>query len=76
MNKKSGLPSVISTHRLSHKHDFDWDNVKILDKEPSYKKRLISEMIHIKKQHNSINKQTDTESFPDSYLPIINNFPR
>jgi len=73
INKKSGLPSVISTHRLSQKHDFDWDNVKILDKEPSYKKRLTSEMIHIKIQHNNINKQTDTDAFPDTYLHIIKN---
>ncbi|EFN67293.1 hypothetical protein EAG_00147, partial [Camponotus floridanus] len=30
-------------------HAFDWDNVRILDKENFYYKRLVSEMIHIKK---------------------------
>ena len=40
----------------------------ILDVEPSYNKRLISEMIHIKKQRQGINKQNDTESLPEPYL--------
>ena len=36
--------SVISEHRIENNHDFNWKNVKILDKEPSvrndsYKKR-------------------------------------
>ena len=29
-------------------HEFDWNNVKIIDYESNYKKRIISEMIHIK----------------------------
>ena len=35
-------------------HDFDWNNIQILDKEPCYNKRLISEMLNIKKQKNLI----------------------
>ena len=31
---------------------------KILDKEPNYFKRLVSDMIHIKKEDKTINKQT------------------
>lgn len=53
-------------------HDFDWDHVEILDKETNYSKRLISEMLHIKEQHNSINRQTDTELLPITYLPTLN----
>jgi len=34
---------------------FEWNNIKILDNEPSYHKRLISEMMHIKKQHKGFN---------------------
>lgn len=71
INKLTNSPSVISQHRLSHNHEFNWDNVEILDNERMYSKRLISEMIHIKKQTNSINKQNDTEQFPDAYLPFI-----
>jgi len=73
--KKSGPPSVISSHRLDFQHEFIWDNVKILDREPSYYKRLIAEMIHVKKQSHGLNKQQDTESFPDSYIPILDLFP-
>jgi len=71
INKPTSSPSVISQHRLTHNHEFDWNNIKILDKEQTYHKRLISEMIHIKKQTSSINKQNDTEQFPDIYLPYI-----
>jgi len=35
-------------------------------------KRLISEMLHIKKQTNSLNFQTDTEDLHVAYLLIIN----
>ncbi|KAL6253982.1 hypothetical protein P5V15_015836 [Pogonomyrmex californicus] len=37
-------------------HEFNWDNIKILDKEPSWK-RIVSEMIHIKKQSHGLNKR-------------------
>ncbi|EZA55680.1 hypothetical protein X777_04189 [Ooceraea biroi] len=74
INKKSGSPSVISTHRLSSGHDFDWDDVQILNKEGSYKKRLVSEMVNIKRQLKSLNLQNDTEFLSDDYLPILNMF--
>lgn len=41
--------SVIITD-LSLSHNFDWENVDILDTETSYYKRLISETLHIKNQ--------------------------
>jgi len=47
INKKNGSPSV-TEHRLKFRHDFAWDNVKIIDNERSYPKKLISEMVHIK----------------------------
>jgi len=31
-------------------HSFDWNNVSVLDSEPNYNKRLISEMLHIKER--------------------------
>jgi len=72
INKKSGALSVISQHRLQDGHEFDWDNVIILDTEPIYYKRLVSEMVHIKLQVNGLNKQSDTELLADAYLPILN----
>ena len=49
INKTLGSPSVTSNHRVTHNHDFEWNNVKILDFVPSYNKK-ISKMVHIKKQ--------------------------
>ena len=69
---KTSVRSVITEHRLQFDHDFQWDKVKILDEEPCYRKRLISEMLNIKKQKNSLNLQTDTKGLHKVYLPIIN----
>jgi len=66
--------SVISEHMLSCNHSFDWNQVRILDTEPNYNKRLISEMLHIKEQSNSINSQTDTEFLDDAYFSLLDNF--
>jgi len=75
INKNNASPSAITLHRLESSHEFDWDNIKILDEEPIYNKKLISEMIHIKRQKNGLNNQNDTDSLPESYSPIINLFP-
>ena len=63
--------SVISNHRIDTDHMMDCGNTKILDSERAYYKRLISEMIHIKTQEKGLNKQSDTERFPDLYLPLL-----
>jgi len=42
-------------------YKFGWNNVKILDEESFYRKRLISEMLNIKKQINNFKLQTDIE---------------
>ncbi|EFN64872.1 hypothetical protein EAG_06537, partial [Camponotus floridanus] len=42
-------PSVITDHIINENHSIGWDEIKILDHEPHYFKRLISEMIFIKK---------------------------
>ena len=63
--------NVITEHQLQEGHDFDWENVTILDDEPHYKKRLISEMIFIRRQTHGLNLQTDMEELPKVYLPIV-----
>jgi len=57
--------SVITEHRLQH--DFDWNNIQILDEEP-YNKCLISQILNIKKQKNSFNLQTDKENLHKTYI--------
>jgi len=71
IKKKNDTLSVISNHRLEYNHDMNWGEATILDKESSYVKRIVSEMVHIKKQHNGLNKQSDTDLLSDAYLPII-----
>ena len=51
-----------------------WDNVEILDKESNYKKRLISEMVYIKKQKKPLNEQRDTDNLNRIYDKILNMF--
>jgi len=38
---------IITEHRINFTHDFDWENVQILDKEKFWNKRLISEITFI-----------------------------
>jgi len=52
---------------------FDWNNVKILDTESNYNKRLVSEMLHIKEQKRVINSQKDTEFLNEFYFCLLNN---
>ena len=53
--------SVVSLHPIENKHEFDWENISVLDMESNYKKRLVSEIIYIKSNHNSINKKEDIQ---------------
>ena len=69
INKKCDSPNVISEHRLYQNHKFDWENMKILNDEPSYVKKSVSEMIHIKKQTLALNRQSELLS--DAYLHIL-----
>jgi len=71
IRRKSTQSSVITDHRLQSNHEFDWDDVEVLDEKKNYKKRLISEMIHIKKQPNGLNFQNDTDLLDSIYNNLI-----
>jgi len=71
IRRNSSQPSVITDHRSHFNHDFDWDNVEILDEEINYKKRLISEMIYIKKQKRGLNLQGDTDLLDPIYNDLL-----
>ncbi|KMQ83069.1 hypothetical protein RF55_21023 [Lasius niger] len=75
INRRTTQHSVITDHRLNN-HEFTWDNVEVLDEEHIYWKRLISEMIFIKRQNTYLNLQSDTESLHYSYLTIVENLPK
>jgi len=72
INKKSGNYLIITEHRIKYKHDFEWENPIILDKEKQYYRRLVSEMIHIKLQNNPLNLQNDSEALEHVYGEILN----
>jgi len=66
----SSNPSVITEHMLNYSHAFDWNNVKILDTEANYFKRLVSEILHIK-ESNGLNAQKNTELLDNSYFEVL-----
>jgi len=74
INKKNGVLSVLYL-TIQYNHDMNWDEAMILDIESSYIKRIVSEMVYIKRQGNSLNKQSDTDLLPEMYLPIIKILP-
>jgi len=49
LKKSSGFLSVVSDYRLTFNHNFDWSGVQMLNRESSWYKRNVSEMIHIKR---------------------------
>jgi len=56
---------------LENNHSFDWQNIKILDFESNYYKRIVSEMIHIKTQGNGLNSVDDIECLDSSYFNFL-----
>ncbi|KYM98541.1 hypothetical protein ALC62_10740 [Cyphomyrmex costatus] len=54
IRRNTSSKSVITDHRLDYNHEFDWNNVDILDCESFCHKRLISEMLYIKTQSNGL----------------------
>ena len=63
--------SVVCQHQINFGHEFDWNRTVVVDSEISYKKRFISEMIHIKCQKNSINKNDNIYTLNSNYFPLL-----
>jgi len=66
--------SIITEYISKFNHSFDWENVKILDSESSYNKKLISTqlmMLYIKEQNRDINSQKNTQFLDDSYFYLL-----
>lgn len=65
-------PTALVEHKINTGHNFNFDNVTILDIQSNYKKRLTSEMIQIQKNNkNSVNKRTDIDSLNRAYFNIL-----
>lgn len=62
---------AVVDHCLKTGHQFDYTNVKVLDQNDNYKKRLFLEMCHIIKDNNSINSKADTNQLSNIYCNIL-----
>ncbi|XP_044752677.1 uncharacterized protein LOC123312358 [Coccinella septempunctata] len=62
--------TALASHRFAESHNFDFDNVEILDYESNWKKRNISEMIHIR-LNNTVNHRTDTQDLSQLYTNLL-----
>lgn len=58
-------------HSIKEKHQFNFENVKILGKETNTKAREFLEMIKIKKQPNAINDRIDIKNLSKIYNGIL-----
>lgn len=58
-------------HQQTTGHKFDFDRVKILDREDKLKSRLFLEMYHIQKSNNSLNYKSDTHQLSNIYCRIL-----
>jgi len=71
IRRNTNQNSVITEHRLKFSYDFVWNNVEILDEKIHFNKRIISEMVYIKKQSFGLNLQHDTDFLNSIYFDII-----
>ena len=62
-NKKS----VTTKHIVDLNLNFNWETDKILDIEDNYFKRLISEMLHINSNDNTLNRKEDIQFLSEIY---------
>lgn len=68
------IKSSLVKHSHENDHLFHFENVKILETERFFNRRIFKEMFHIvKSDNNSVNKRTDTNSLNDVYRNLILN---
>ena len=54
INRKTLVNLMITEQRLQHAHEFESDQMRILDRERNFNERLTSEMLHIKNAKNEL----------------------
>lgn len=63
--------TALNKHESETKHTFDYENTRILNHDKNYQKLAIKEMIHIKKEPNSVNSRRDIESLSAIYFSLL-----
>jgi len=68
--------TALAEHSFNQQHQFDFNSTQIIGRESNYKKRILLEMVNIKKYKESINKKQDTDDLSASYYNLINLLPK
>jgi len=71
-HKYSNNITALKNHQINTDHCFDFDSVKIIDKEQKLTTRNFLEMIHIKKHPNAVNNKSEINNLSKLYHYIIN----
>lgn len=66
--------AIIANIWSMERHISNFNNSEILDNESNYNKRIISEMINMKLEDNSMNKKTDTQNGSVIYENLSNKY--
>ena len=69
-NKKK--TSALANHVINTSHTIDIKNIKVIDQEKNYRKRIFSEMLHIHNNSNTMNKMEDTKNLKMVYKNTLN----
>ncbi|XP_044753871.1 uncharacterized protein LOC123313186 [Coccinella septempunctata] len=72
-SKDDDNKTALVEHHINTGHIFNFKDVTIEDSETNYRKRTISEMIHIK-ANDTTNKRTDTQNLSRIYNILINKY--
>ena len=62
--------SVVSEHAYNTGHKPRWNEVKFIDRDPSYYTRRVKEAIHIRLHPNNINRDSGIEIL-EAWMPTI-----
>lgn len=72
-NQYKNEKTALALHHFETGHNFLFDNVEILDKESNFRRRNISEMIHIN-LNDTVNMRSDTLHLSAVYSNILKQF--
>ncbi|XP_050315966.1 uncharacterized protein LOC126750390 [Anthonomus grandis grandis] len=64
-------PTALAEHKMNTGHNFNFGKTTIMGQQQLFKKRLLAEMINIKKHNNAVNKRTDIDNLSSSYFNLI-----
>ena len=64
--------SALAHHSINTGHGFDFDNVKVIERERTYKKRMLLEELRIKASKNCVNlKSVESKNVSDIYSKLF-----